>query len=222
MKKVLSLSAILPILLGLHFPVSATPVESSSNPATPTSGSALIVTPTQNSETNSTVNTSGSTLFNATQSVFNISGNKAEFGEQGCAFPTTLLNVAGNYGSTSADVTSLSGFNISAGATIPVNGQIAPLCVEASRIRVALLETRSTAEKRKLEADSLLFCYNLRKLALESKSTVIILPDYCPVELVHLPTQPSQTTVTNNPPVNQPSRELPPPPPEPNTGKRGG
>jgi hypothetical protein len=188
-------------------PETTTPPPTSTPPTSTTSTgtSALIVSPTQGQENNSSVTTTGSTLFNASQTVFNVSGNKAEFGENGCAFPVPLLNAAANYGSSSSDFSSLSGFNVSVGATFPLNGKIAPLCVEASRIRNALLTTRSLAEKNKVEADALGFCYNLRRLALDSRANVIILPAYCPVALTALPTAPApQTGVVNTPTTVKP------------------
>lgn len=194
----------------MQHPASANPAPPPTSNPTPTTPG-FIVSPSSETNTNSTVNTNGATLFNASQSVFNVSGNKAEFGEQGCSFPTTLLNAAVNYGNTWSDLSSLSGINATVGVTIPINGSIANLCTQASEIRVALLKTRNQSELRKLHADSLAFCYNLRKMALDSRATVIVLPDYCPPSLAIVPTPvvqtpaPTPVTPSTNVPVQQPA-----------------
>jgi hypothetical protein len=150
-------------------------------------GSALIVSPTNNSQTESVVNTSGATLFNAQQNVFNSSGNRVDFGDTGCALPTPQLNVAANYGSSSTDLSSISGFNVAVGGSIPLNGAFGKLCREASEIRVALLKTKDVSEKGAWEAKSLITCYEIRNLAIQSQVTTIVLPSFCPPSLAVLP-----------------------------------
>jgi hypothetical protein len=180
------------------------------------SSSALIVSPTNNSQTESVVNTSGATLFNAQQNVFNSSGNRVDFGDTGCALPTPQLNVAANYGSSSTDLSSISGFNFAVGGSIPLNGAFGKLCREASEIRVALLKTKDVSEKGAWEAKSLITCYEIRNLAIKSQVTTIVLPSFCPANLavlppvVTIPQVPIQT-IPNYPIQHQPApRTLPP------------
>ena len=186
----------------------------------PSSGSSsIVVAPSTSSTTNSNVSTNGATLFNAQQNVWNNSGNRADFSDTGCALPTTKLDIAANYGNTSSDWMNVNGFNAAIGVSIPFNGQFTALCEEASKIRIGLLKTKQTAEAGKWEAQALITCYEVRKLALNSQVKVIILPNFCPKDLATMPQVVALPVKVEAPPVNT-TPMLPPLQPAPKPVKK--